>query len=120
MVIDKMIASAKLKYIRISPRKVDQVIKVVRNKPVGYALSILSSLNKRASQPVSKILKSALSNAKNKGVDTTKLNDIYISKIIVNAGPTLKRFRAAAFGRAVLIRKRTSHIEIELDSKLKQ
>jgi len=73
----------------------------------------LKSLNKRGARILEKLLKSAISNAKNKGFLESKL---FISKLIVNEGPSLKRYRAASFGRAVMIRKRTSHILVELDT----
>lgn len=114
-----MIAKAKLKYLRISPRKADQVVRLVRGMSVGRAVSILTHINKKAGAPLNKLLKSAIHNAENKGVNTKDLNNIYISKLVVNSGPTLKRYRSATFGRAVMIRKRTSHIEIELESKVK-
>jgi len=114
-----MIAKAELRYIRVSPRKTSQVTRLISGKPAGYALSVLSNINKRVSTPLSKLLKSALSNAANKGINIKDLNSIYISKVAVNSGPVLKRYKAAAFGRAVMIRKRTSHIEIELDSRTK-
>lgn len=111
-----MISKAKFRYIRISPRKANEVIKLIRGKNVGFALSLLSSLNKKASIYLIKLINSALSNARNSGVDTTNLDNIYISKLIVNPGPVLKRYREASFGRAMIIRKRTAHLEIELDS----
>ena len=114
-----MLAKAKLKFLRISPRKVDIVAKLVRRKPVGYALSLLASVNRGASLHLGKLIKSVLNNAGNKGADISNLNSIYISRLVVNSGPTLKRFRAAAFGRATTIRKRTSHLEIELDTEKK-
>ena len=78
------------------------------------AQSILTTLNKRPCEFLIKILKSAIANAKVKGFNTQQL---YISKITCNQGPSWKRFKAAAFGRAAPIRKRTSHIRIELDLK---
>ncbi|MBN2120095.1 MAG: 50S ribosomal protein L22 [Candidatus Omnitrophica bacterium] len=110
-----MIAKAKLRYIRVSSRKADQVIRLVRGKPVSLAQGILANANKRMALILSKVLKSALTNAQNKGIDTANLNSIYISRLVANSGPTLKRFKAAAFGRATMIKKRTSHIELELD-----
>ncbi|MFC1599291.1 50S ribosomal protein L22 [Candidatus Omnitrophota bacterium] len=111
-----MIAKAKLRYLRMSPRKTDQVVRLIRGKPVGYALSVLTHLNKKASLPVNKLLKSALSNAESKGLNTKDLSRIFVSKVTVSPGPTLKRYKSAAFGRATIIRKRTSHIEIELEA----
>ncbi len=109
-----MIAKACAKYIRISPRKVRQVIKIVKGKDVNTALAILKTMNKRAKYPLEKVIKSAVGNAKQKGFNQDVL---IISKLIANSGPILKRYRAASFGRAVRIRRRTSHILVELDIK---
>jgi large subunit ribosomal protein L22 len=78
------------------------------------AQSILVNLNKRPKEYLIKILKSAVANAKVKGFNAERL---YVSRIICNPGPTWKRYKAAAFGRAAPIKKRTSHIRIELDLK---
>ncbi len=107
-----MIAKAKLRFVRGSARKIRQVIDLIRYCDVGQALDILTSLNKGSCVTVKKLLKSAISNAKNKGL---KEEDLYISKIIADEAARWKRFRAAAFGRATQILKRTSHILIELD-----
>ena len=107
-----MIAKAEAKFIRVSPRKVRQVIDLVRNKGVAQAEAQLSTLNKRANGYLLKILKQAVANAKVKGIAADKL---YVSKITCNGGPMWKRYKAAAFGRASSIKRRTSHIKIELD-----
>lgn len=109
-----MLAKAEVKFLRISPTKVRQVMDLIRNKDANVALSILNNINKRPKEFLIKILKSAIANAKVKGFNAGQL---YISKIICNVGPSWKRFKAAAFGRAAPIRKRTSHIRIELDLK---
>ena len=108
-----MVAKAIAKYIRISPTKVRPVISLIKGANAKGALVKLGLTNKRAAYYLGKVLKSALSNAKNKGYQEDSL---FISKAIANPGPTLKRFRAASFGRATMIRKRTSHILIELDA----
>ena len=87
---------------------------LIRNKDVRQAESILSNLNKRPKEVIIKILRSAVANARTKGFNPEQL---FISKIICNPGPSWKRFKAAAFGRAQPILKRTSHIRIELDLK---
>lgn len=109
-----MIAKAKLKFVRVSPKKVNTVIRLLRGKKVEEARDILFNLNKAVSNLILSVLNSAISNSKDAISD---LGDLYISRIVVNQGPTLKRFRACAFGRATVIRKRTSHIEIEINSK---
>ncbi|MFC1514544.1 50S ribosomal protein L22 [Candidatus Omnitrophota bacterium] len=112
-----MIGKAKHKYLRVSPRKVNLVMELIRGRSVDSALSMLAHLNKAVSHHVNKLLRSALSNAQNKGADTADLSQIYVSKATADSGPTLKRFKAAAFGRATTIQKKTSHLLIELDSK---
>ena len=109
-----MIAKAEVKFVRLAPPKVRAVMDLIRNKDVILARSILLNLNKRPKEHLIKILNSAIANAKVKGFNAEQL---YVSKIICNVGPSWKRFKAAAFGRAAPILKRTSHIRIELDLK---
>jgi len=110
-----MLAKTVEKYIRISPLKAREVINIVRGKNVEEALGILSNLNKKAAVVIKKSLESAIANAKGKvGED---VEGLYISKIIADQGPMYKRFKPAAMGRAVMIRKRTTHIRVELDKK---
>ena len=105
-----MEARAKLSYARISSRKVKIVIDMIRNKPVDVAMGILKNTPKAASELLIKLLDSAVANAENNfGMDPERL---YISEIYANQGPTLKRIRPRAQGRAFQIRKRTSHITI--------
>lgn len=108
-----MEVSAKLRFLRMSPQKVRLVVDIVRGLPVERAEHQLLFSRKGASQPVIKLLKSAIANAEN----NFKLNkdNLFIKKITVDEGPTLKRWRARAFGRAGMIRKRSSHITIILD-----
>lgn len=107
-----MIAQAKGKYIRVSPVKVRQVIDLIRGKNVTTSLAILSQTNKGQTETISKILNSAVSSAKQKGLMEDQL---YISKIKADQGPSWKRFRPAAFGRATRVLKKTTHLLIELD-----
>ncbi|OGX19961.1 MAG: hypothetical protein A3K54_05020 [Omnitrophica WOR_2 bacterium RBG_13_44_8] len=87
---------------------------LVRDKDALAAEALLNNLNKGPSKYLVKILKQAVANAKVKGFDADKL---YISRIICDVGPSWKRFKAAAFGRATPIRKRTAHVRIELELK---
>jgi len=114
-----MVAGAKASYIRISARKANDVMELVRGKDVRSALDLLANLPKKASGLISKVIKSALSNAEQKGVDTMDTSNIVISRLVANPGPTLKRHRAMTFGRAGVIRKPTTHLEVELDMKKK-
>lgn len=110
-----MEARAKLSYARISSRKVKIVIDLIRNKPVGVALGILKNTPKAASEPVEKLLKSAIANAENNF--SMDVNKLYVSEIFATQGPTLKRVRPRAQGRAFRIRKRTSHITVVVKEK---
>lgn len=108
-------ARAKLSYARISSRKVRTVINLIRNKNVGEALGILKLTPKAASELVEKLLKSAIANAENNHeMDVDKL---YVAEIFANQGPTLKRVRPRAQGRAFRILKRTSHITVVLKER---
>lgn len=98
------------RYVRISSRKVRIVIDLIRGKSVREAEAILRYTPKAATEPVLKLLNSAVANAEN----NLELNrdDLYVAEVYANQGPTLMRFRARARGRASRIRKRTSHITI--------
>ncbi|MDA5110120.1 MULTISPECIES: 50S ribosomal protein L22 [Brevibacillus] len=110
-----MEAKAVARYIRIAPRKVRLVVDLIRGKQVGEALAILKHTPKAASPVVEKLLKSAIANAEhNYEMDP---NNLVVSKIFVDQGPTLKRFRPRAMGRASRIHKRTSHITVVLNEK---
>ena len=106
---------AKARYLRVSPKKVMLVIGVIRGMKVDKALDQLLFINKGATKPVTKLLNSAIANAKhNFELDE---NDLYIKHIVANQGPTLHRWKPAAFGRAHPIRKRTTHLELILGIK---
>ena len=110
--------SAKVKYIRISSSKVKLVIDLIRGKNVGEAIAILKNTQKAASPVIEKLLNSAIANA-----ESTKgmlRDDLFVAEVFADQGPTLKRFRPRAQGRASRIRKRTSHITIILDSAVKE
>jgi large subunit ribosomal protein L22 len=110
--------TAKLNYHRIAPRKIRLVADLVRGKNVKEAMTQLKFLEKKSAPVISKLLKSAVSNAKTnfKIKDESKL---YIKKITVDEGPTLKRSMPRAFGRTSMIRKRTSHINVVLGERQK-
>jgi large subunit ribosomal protein L22 len=106
---------ATARYIRMSPRKVKVVIDLIRNKSLDEARAILANTPKAATEPVLKLLNSAAANAVN-NLDLN-LDNLYVAEVYANQGPTLKRYRPRAHGRAARIRKRTSHITIILDEK---
>ena len=101
------------RYVRISSRKVKVVIDLIRGKSVREAQAILMYTPKAASPVVEKLLNSAIANAEN-NLDMSG-DTLYVAEVFANQGPTLKRFRPRAQGRASSIRKRTSHITIILD-----
>ena len=109
-------ALAQARYVRMTPMKCRRVIDLVRGVPVNQALDILRFDVHAASEPVGKVLASAVANAEhNANLDR---NDLYVAQAYVDEGPTLKRFRPRAQGRAYRIRKRTSHITIVVQSVL--
>lgn len=107
-----MESRAVAKHIRISPRKARQVVDLVRGKSVGEALNILRFMPNKAATPIYKVVESAAANAEN-NFDMNR-DDLYVSKIFVDEGPTMKRIRPRARGMADRIRKRTSHITVVL------
>ena len=108
-----MPVKAKIRYLRMAPRKVRLVADLIRGKSVGEAQNILSFTKKRAALPLLKLLKQAIANAKNNF--QLKEENLYISKILVDEGPRLKRILPRARGRANEIQKKTSHITLVLD-----
>lgn len=106
-----MEATAKATHIRIAPRKVQIVLDLIRNKPCDEAMAILKYTPKAACEPLYKLLKSAMANAENKNMDVSRL---YVAACSVDQGPTLKRIRPRAQGRAYRINKKTSHINLTL------
>ncbi|OUM87985.1 MAG: 50S ribosomal protein L22 [Bacillus thermozeamaize] len=108
-------ARAIARYVRIAPRKVRLVVDLIRGKHVAEALAILRHTPKAASPVVEKVLNSAVANAAHNY--NMNPNNLYISKIYVDEGPTLKRYRPRAMGRASRINKRTSHITVVVSEK---
>ena len=97
----------------MSPFKARLVADMIRGKPVEDAYTILQFTRKKASVPILKTLKSAVSNAvEKKGTFEVKTEDMYVAEIRIDEGPMMKRFRPMAMGRAGMIRRRTSHIDI--------
>ena len=110
-----MQATAYARYIRIAPRKVQLVMDLIRGKQVGEAVAILRHTPKAASPIVEKLLNSAVANAEhNYSLDPNKL---IVTEAFVTQGPTIKRFRPRAQGRASRINKRTSHITLAVSEK---
>ena len=106
----EMEARAKARYVRVTPRKARRVIDLIRGMPAAQAQAALAFAPQSASDPVSKVLASAIANAgQARGLDADSL---VVSRAWVDEGPTLKRFRPRAQGRGYRINKRTSHITV--------
>jgi large subunit ribosomal protein L22 len=107
-------ARARATYVRMSPQKVRRVVDLIRGLPAAEALAILRFAPQAASEPVAKVVASAVANAENNlGQDPATL---IVAAAFVDEGPTWKRLRPRAQGRASRINKRTSHITVELES----
>ncbi|MEW5724322.1 MAG: 50S ribosomal protein L22 [Thermodesulfobacteriota bacterium] len=110
-----MAAKAVAKFMRVAPRKVRIVAENIKGRPVEAAINLLTFTPKKAGRILLKVVKSAVANAEqNQGLDVDKL---VVGKVFIDEGPSLKRWRARAQGRAYHIRKRTSHITVVLDEK---
>ena len=110
-----MQAKAVAKYVRISPRKVRQVVNLIRGKKVSDAFAILQFTPNGSTDDVAKVLKSAVANAGHNY--DMNVDELIITEICVDQGPTLKRIKPRAMGRADQIRKRTSHITVVVGEK---
>lgn len=110
-----MEARAIAKYVRMSPIKLKPVADLVRGKDLSEALTILKFTQGKGSEIIEKVVESAKANA----VNNFELNadDLYVSEIMINQGPTMKRWRAGAQGRASMILKRSSHVSVTLKEK---
>jgi large subunit ribosomal protein L22 len=109
---DTKLYSAKLRGVRIAPRKVRLVADLVRGKLVSDAMDMLKVMNKRSAPVVSKLLASAVAGAKEKA--TVDIDRLYIHTVFVDSGPTMKRWCPRAQGRATPIMKRSSHVTVKL------
>ena len=109
-----MEARARARYLRMSPRKVRQLVNLVRGKNVEIALNMLHFTRKRAALPVEKTLRSAVANMMTKSEANKRIapGDLFVAQAFVDGGFTMKRFRAGSMGRASRIRKRSCHITI--------
>lgn len=103
------------RHLRISPRKLRLVADLVRGKRVGEAIGLLQHLHKKAAPLLAKALKSAVANAEN--TQRVDVDQLYVKRILVDGGPTIKRFLPRAHGRANGIRKRTAHVTVVVDER---
>jgi large subunit ribosomal protein L22 len=115
-----MEARAISRFVRQSPRKMRLVVDLIRGKQVGEAYALLQYSKKRAAEQIDKTLRSAVANARNKADEAGEVvdvDDLYVKEAYINEGPRLKRWRAAAMGRAAPMEHPTSHVIIVVDSK---
>lgn len=110
-----MKAKAYLRHVRIAPRKVQIVLDLIRNKPVDVAMAVIKNTPKAACEPLEKLLKSAIANAENN--HNMSKDSLYVAECYVTPGPTMKRIRPRAQGRAFSVLKRSSHITLVLKEK---
>ena len=110
-----MEATAKAKYVRISPRKAQIVCELIKGKDTKYAEAILRNTPKAASEPLLKLLKSACANAENN--NEMDPDNLVVTECIATAGPIIKRGQPRAHGRMFRINKRTSHITMTVAEK---
>ena len=109
-----MESSATLRYARIAPRKLRVVAKLIRGKSVDQAINILMFTQRGCAPVLKKLLVSAIANAEDKSEGSLETDSLIVKEVAVDQGPTLKRWRPRAMGRATRINKRTSHIRIVL------
>jgi large subunit ribosomal protein L22 len=105
--------TARLRYLTASPQKVRLVADLIRGRAVEDAVTTLKLTNKHAARPLEKLLKSAVANAENRE-DGTGVDQLYVKEIFVDCGPSMKRIRPRAQGRAFRILRRQSHVTIKL------
>jgi large subunit ribosomal protein L22 len=110
-----MAVKAQARYVRTSPRKVREVVDLIRGKSVADARSVLVFANRGAAPLVAKVLNSAVANAENN--QNLSADDLFVKEAYVDEGPTLKRWKFRAMGRVNRIRKRSSHITIAVDER---
>ena len=119
----EVVGKATARYVRMSPTKVRRVVDLIRGLPAADAQAIVKFDEHAASEPVGKVLASAIANAEHLAhVRSQRLDpdDLFVTEAFVDEGPTLKRFRPRAQGRAFRIRKRTSHITIVVTPESKE
>ena len=112
-------AMAKARYVRVSPMKARRVVDMIRGLPATEALNVLKFAPQAASEDVYKVVASAIANAEH-NAHLRDRDRLFVSEAYVDEGPTMKRFRPRAQGRAYRIRKRTSHITVVVESREKE
>jgi large subunit ribosomal protein L22 len=107
---------AQLRFLRATPRKVRLVADLIRGKGVQEAVNILHLTNKHAAKDLEKLLKSAIANAENRD-EPVDVDRLFVKEVMVDGGPTMKRFRPAPMGRGFRVLKRSSHVTLKLDTR---
>jgi large subunit ribosomal protein L22 len=108
-----METKAVYKYARVTPRKARRVVDLIRGKQAGEAMISLKFMPYKAAKLIEKTVRSAMANAEQKA-ESIDVEQLRITKVVVDEGPTMKRMRPRAMGRANIIKKRTSHITVHL------
>jgi large subunit ribosomal protein L22 len=112
-------ATARARFVRISPRKARQVMDLIRNKPAQQALNLLQNSPRKAARIISKTLRSAVANAvQTEGSGRMTAEDLHVKRALVDDGATLKRWMPRAMGRATVVRHRTSHFTVVVEGDL--
>lgn len=115
-----MDSTATIRFARVSPQKARLVADLIRGRDVSDAIEVLTFTEKKSAPLIKKLVESAVANAEVKAErddEDLDIDDLFIQTILVDAGPTLRRFRPRAQGRATRILKKTSHITVVLSSK---
>lgn len=108
-------STARLSHVRISPRKMRVIANMIRGRDVSFAINSLRFMNKSGSREFFKLLVSAVANAEDQG--NVDVDDLIVRTVMVDQGPTLKRWRPRAHGRATRVLKKTSHVVVEVGPK---
>ncbi len=111
-----MEARAQARYVRVTPTKARRVVDLIRGMQAGEAAAILRFAPQAAAEPVRKVLESAIANAED--TDGVAADSLFVARAYVDEGPTIKRFRPRAQGRAYRINKRTSHITVVVEERI--
>ena len=111
-----MEARAQARYVRVTPMKARRVVDLIRGMQAGEAAAILRFAPQAAAEPVRKVLESAIANAED--TDGVAADSLFVARAYVDEGPTIKRFRPRAQGRAYRINKRTSHITVVVEERI--
>jgi large subunit ribosomal protein L22 len=112
-----MESTARLRYLRITPRKVRIVADLIRGKKVDQALAQLAFVEKRAAEPLAKLLRSAVANAEVASKNQVDVDRLRVKSLMVDQGPSLRRFMPRAMGRAFKVLKKTSHIALTISDE---